>query len=1026
MKILHLSDFHYGSDSYTKFSDNKIIDELCLSLLKHKNTVELVIFSGDLVNKGGVEKDFYDAQNYLLKRIAETLNISIERIILTCGNHDVNRGCKLTSLETFFERDIRDSDSLNKFVLENDQDFINSTNCLQNYNKFNESIYTDDSEFHQLFTIHKIEKESKIVGILSINSSWRAIDDDCKGKLLFPKVLLENALLKLKDCYCKFVVIHHPLFYFKDFNYKELQELIHKEFDIIFSGHVHQSEINTHYKQNNGIFATVSSATLTYDKSYIGYSINEYDFLSKSQVISTEVKLNDQNKFIESYSAVIPIPCSIEKDNQNKIRNKIQSKISLELANGRDLLLNLNVEDENEEIFNELFNTPIIKTKTKTEISTSDSQSNFDFEKILINENNYFIYGFDKSGKSSLLKYIQIRHLKRYSTFGNIPFYIDFKELAPVISEDWDIINYISKYFEMSKNKTIELINKHSFRLLIDNFDPNCYLMKIISDFLIRYPNVNFIICCDHLTSRIVENYNIGEREYQKLYLHDITRKEVRQYTKKYTGQTDTNDQLLDRIVSFCKQLEMPLNYWTVSIMLLIYKKSSFDSSKNLFELLDLSVDEILNKKRLTLTQSRLSFKQIKGLCGRLASHLLLEHSRSIYSASYSVILIFLEKEVKKNVRLTANAKEILDYLIISGVLKEKEDTNFTFRLNGFFEYFVAYDMSQNDTLKQIILSDDSIYLSFKNEIEIYSGMENGDIKFLNEIYCKTKIFFENTNKSFKELGTADQILTIKEQDDVDGNNRKIAENIKPLIPYDEETRDMLKDESDPVNINSAITAKKIFDTSVLTSEIYERYISILARVFKTMDEINDPQVLNDIFDLLLETYINFGFYMIKEFKDQSNITKNAQEVDSNNNIIELLKKFIPIITQVSFSDGIAHYNIEAIIEKKIDELKLDSRKNQYYLFTLYFVLMDIDEKNILKYTNDVLELLHIGILRYSTILKLNYYYSFNGQRNKKIADFLKIKIQEAQMRLNEKTDKSKLQHNIEKQGKINLLKGRR
>jgi 3',5'-cyclic AMP phosphodiesterase CpdA len=77
MKILHLSDFHYGSDSYTKFSDNKIIDELCLSLLKHKNAIDLVIFSGDLVNKGIVETNFYNAENCLLKKISEILNIKI-------------------------------------------------------------------------------------------------------------------------------------------------------------------------------------------------------------------------------------------------------------------------------------------------------------------------------------------------------------------------------------------------------------------------------------------------------------------------------------------------------------------------------------------------------------------------------------------------------------------------------------------------------------------------------------------------------------------------------------------------------------------------------------------------------------------------------------------------------------------------------------------------------------------------------------------------------------------------------------
>jgi hypothetical protein len=76
---------------------------------------------------------------------------------------------------------------------------------------------------------------------------------------------------------------------------------------------------------------------------------------------------------------------------------------------------------------------------------------------------------------------------------------------------------------------------------------------------------VNFVICSDHLASREIANYSF-EREYKKLFLHDITRKEVRQYTNTYLARNDeTNDQLVEKIVSFCKQLEMPLNYWTVS-----------------------------------------------------------------------------------------------------------------------------------------------------------------------------------------------------------------------------------------------------------------------------------------------------------------------------------------------------------------------------------------------------------------------------------------------------------------------------
>ena len=82
---------------------------------------------------------------------------------------------------------------------------------------------------------------------------------------------------------------------------------------------------------------------------------------------------------------------------------------------------------------------------------------------------------------------------------------------------------------------------------------------------------------------------------------------------------------------------------------------------------------------------------------------------------------------------------------------------------------------------------------------------------------------------------------------------------------------------------------------------------------------------------------------------------------------------------------------------------------------------MDIDEKNIIKYTDELLSLINIGVLKYSSILKLNYYFSFNGHRNKKIAAYLKNKIVEAQMKLNDKTDRGHLQSSMEK--KKNLLK---
>jgi len=70
-----------------------------------------------------------------------------------------------------------------------------------------------------------------------------------------------------------------------------------------------------------------------------------------------------------------------------------------------------------------------------------------------------------------------------------------------------------------------------------------------------------------------------------------------------------------------------------------------------------------------------------------------------------------------------------------------KENERVTFRLNGIFEFFIAQSMSENNDFRDDLL-DDSVYLSFKNEFEIYGGIKNNDSDFLKKIYLKTKDYF--------------------------------------------------------------------------------------------------------------------------------------------------------------------------------------------------------------------------------------------------------------------------------------------
>lgn len=1012
MNILHLTDLHYNSESYEKFSQHDMIRKLLDYLKSLRQEIDLVIFSGDLVFKGNSIDDFYKAKIEFLDKICETLNITSNEIILCAGNHDMDRTFRSESLEERFDTKIKNTDSLyNFFKNQNDYDFITSLNTTKNYNLFVKEFYTDkkSNKLSDLYSIHIRKIKGCEVGILSINSSWRSVDDSSNGKLLFPKHLLEEAFFQLKDINCKFLVMHHPIHWFKDFNQGELQNLIYKSCNIMLSGHIHESEISTHYKQNNGIFAHVSPASLTWDKDYVGFSVIEFD----SQIDSNATvykhhysKEKDSFHFIDRIK--ISIPSGSEKIEQNRIREKINSKINVELLNAKDLLLTNNYDDENEEVFLDLFNNPKLKLKPKQELSEANNKEidSFNFSNILINEKNYFIYGSDKTGKSSLLKYIQIYHLKNYIKNGNIPFYIDFKN-----ENSKSIIDDIRKYFEINKATTIDLIQNHNFRLLIDNFDPKSSYINVINDFLTEYPNVNFIVTCDYLTSRLFDEYEIDDREYQKIYMHDISRNDVRTFIEKNdTIQSKKHDNIVEKILTFCKQLELPLSYWTVSLLLMVHKKSQIDLSKNIYNLLDLCVDEILQKKYNVLNNSKVSFSQLKGICAHLAKFLLVENNSNLYSKSYVDILNELDKYFETNNRIKAQPKEILEYLIKSGVLKIKENEMVTFRLNGIFEFFIAQSMSEDTKFRDEMLKDE-VYLSFKNEFEIYSGIKNNDRDFLKTIFNKTESYFEMTNKRYREIGTIENILISKVSDKNDVNLAKIVKLLKPIEPVSNVEKDKLMEEYDKLSpLSSEVNLKKMFNISNLDSEVYERYIAILARVFKTMDGVNDADLLSKIIELLLETYINFGFFIHEEIE----LEISDSEIESQENVLEIISKFLPFITQVTMSENIGQHNIENLLISKIEELKINYKSNQYKLFILYFVLMDIDDENIYNYVDELIDLMEIGVLKYSTIFKLNYYFSFKGSNNNRMAHFLKEKIKYAQLKLDNKTDKDRLQQRLD------------
>ena len=107
IRILHFSDFHLNGD---KIEDAQhILNNMLksLQLINDERRIDLVIFTGDMLEQGGVgygnnlELGFSDFQSKVINPLLTTLNLPQERFIFTPGNHDVNRKSDKKSLEEY-------------------------------------------------------------------------------------------------------------------------------------------------------------------------------------------------------------------------------------------------------------------------------------------------------------------------------------------------------------------------------------------------------------------------------------------------------------------------------------------------------------------------------------------------------------------------------------------------------------------------------------------------------------------------------------------------------------------------------------------------------------------------------------------------------------------------------------------------------------------------------------------------------------------------------------------------------------
>ena len=1034
MNILHITDFHYSSNSKNEAPQNRVIASFIENLKSSESKIDFIFFTGDLVFSGENIDDFYQIKKIFIDKICEELEIDSKNVIICPGNHDVFRGQEMAGLDKII-KELHTNNEIDEFVLKQDKKSLKaSLENLENYNKFQEDFYKEHIEKHHdlsidgMYTSHIREKEGKKIGITTINSAWRANDSKTdSGNLLFPMYYLNEAYEKIKDCDFKILLMHHPLSDFRYWNAQKLEDSIFKDYHILFSGHTHHKKNSLHLTPNIGIYHCTSSASLDFSiGAKVGYTVIEVDIETFELLIQNFLYESGDELFYAVKKISAQIPVDTDKQIQNKFRKTIRKRFDEKLDEANKLFLSYkDMKEENN--FMKLFTNPIIKNESQTSPQTDANLKAFNLDDLKnCTDTNYILFGKDKSGKSALLYKILLDNLNEYSFNNCLPIYIDCKNYLKS-SKPLDIIEELKTFYELNRADAENLSNNYHIRILLDNFKKNESLVsKPIESFIKGCKNISIIATVSETLLNSFGANDTFDVDFTNIFIHDITRKEIRLLTEKWPNLTNASREvLLEKIQLVFKQLNIPSNYWTVSLFIWIFEKNSNLNLGSNFQLIELYIDNLLDKDNFILSSEyKIDFEDLKNYLAELSHELITKHFETNYQIVYTDLVNFTNNYKKANKRFVIEVEDILYLILDKGILKKGVDY-YTFRLNGVFEFFLGHYMSIDKVFRDTIVGNDNFYLSFGNELEICAGMSMYDYDFVKSIYLKTKNIFNPVINKYNRYNM-DYYLLEKVSDKLK-IELNISEALKNTLstPLSAEIQDTIFEEVSPSNKRtSEVQVKKFYHSIEVKSDNLEKALFILSRVFRNSKLRNEEKFNNEVFDFILDSTSILGFTLIDEIEENKTnfISSNISEDD----LMRLITKFIPIVMQTFFFDALVQVNMENIIKDKISELKKNVRGNELKLLILYFSLIDLDFKNNEIYLDEVIHILTIPILKNTSLIKLYIYLALKTNGNKVLEEKLKKHIKSQEIKLNNKKSAGIIEQGISKLQKSKYFNRRR
>lgn len=237
-----------------------------LQEINQEENIDLVIFSGDMIDKGGkdfnvsLDECFQEFKENIIKPLVESLHIGYHQFLFVPGNHEVDRSRK----DKTFAPKTNSDDDIEEFLCTNStvpqlQDFLHFQREYYNAYKV-EDMMVDIRGMHMTLIL-PLNNGHK-VGVSLLNSAWMCDGDADKGMIKIGTSQINQSWPLIRNCNVKIAIAHHHYNFLEENESRNVSDILHAHYDILAVGHTHGIKAKYENDDKGCIFISVAAGNL--------------------------------------------------------------------------------------------------------------------------------------------------------------------------------------------------------------------------------------------------------------------------------------------------------------------------------------------------------------------------------------------------------------------------------------------------------------------------------------------------------------------------------------------------------------------------------------------------------------------------------------------------------------------------------------------------------------------------------------------------------------------------------------------